>query len=232
MKKKKFKIMFDMGMTALLPVLMAYQLVGETVHEWIGGIMFLLFLLHHSLNLQWIKNLLKGRYSPYRVLVTMVDLLLLAVMMALPFSGMIMSKHVFVFLPFNRKIPAARITHLLASYWGFVLMSFHLGLHWNMMTGKLRQKITGQRTWRFMRFGAALLVLYGIYAFYKRRLGYYMLLVETFVFFDFEEPLVFFFVDYLAIMGVFVWLGYFLSKAAKGGHGNRKGGGAGLEISK
>ena len=39
-----------------------------------------------------------------------------------------------------------------------------------------------------------------------------MLLRNMFVFFDFEEPLTLFYVDYIAVMGLFVWIGHYLSK--------------------
>ena len=34
--KQKIRYAVDLGMTALLPLLMAYSLVGETAHEWLG----------------------------------------------------------------------------------------------------------------------------------------------------------------------------------------------------
>ena len=37
---------------------------------------------------------------------------------------------------------------------------------------------------------------------------------SQFVFFDFDEPLVLFFLDYLAVMAAFVWLGHALAKAS------------------
>jgi len=48
---------------------------------------------------------------------------------------------------------------------------------------------------------------YGVYAFIKRGLPRYMTLQEQFVFFDFEEPLVLFFLDYAAILLTLVLLG-------------------------
>ena len=33
-----------------------------------------------------------------------------------------------------------------------------------------------------------------------------------FVFFDYEEPVIFFILDYMAAMGLFVWIGYYLSR--------------------
>ena len=51
------KRVVDFLMTAALLLLMAYSLVGEAVHEWIGMGMFLLFLVHLVLNRKWVKNL-------------------------------------------------------------------------------------------------------------------------------------------------------------------------------
>jgi hypothetical protein len=36
-----------------------------------------------------------------------------------------------------------------------------------------------------------------------------------FAFFDFEEPLVLFFLDYIAVMILFVWAGHMLGKALR-----------------
>ena len=50
MKKKNVKIIIDILMIAALPVLMAYSLVGETLHEIVGTGMLVLFITHHILN--------------------------------------------------------------------------------------------------------------------------------------------------------------------------------------
>ena len=50
-------------MTLLLPLLMAYSLIGELFHEIIGTLIFLLFIIHHVLNRKWGGSLLKGKYS-------------------------------------------------------------------------------------------------------------------------------------------------------------------------
>ena len=41
------KITVDLGMTILLMLLMAFELIGRTAHEWIGAGMFVLFIFHH-----------------------------------------------------------------------------------------------------------------------------------------------------------------------------------------
>lgn len=42
---------------------MAYSLSEQKIHEWIGIGILLLFLIHHGLNLQWLRALPKGRYA-------------------------------------------------------------------------------------------------------------------------------------------------------------------------
>ena len=210
--KRRLQIAVDLSMTVLLPVLMAYQLVGEAAHEWLGIIMGLLFAEHHLLNRHWHKSLFKGRYTALRGLGTAVDILLCAAMLALMISGIILSKHIFR-LPDSARLSAARTTHLLASYWGFVLMSVHLGLHAGMILALVKRTAKKEYTSSKSRLiGYAVLCGYGIYAFIKRRLGAYMLLKSTFVFFDFSEPLVLFLLDYAAIMAMIAWLSHYISK--------------------
>ena len=212
--KRKIRMATDLAMTILLPVLMAYSLVGEEVHEWLGIVMFLLFTIHQVFNWRWYKNLVRGPYPPIRILSTGINLLLVIVMAALPISGIMMAKHTFQFIHFRSGAASARLIHLLASYWGFVLMSLHLGLHWNMVLGMVRRvmHITEGllwRTWR-LRIVAAFVAVYGAYAFCVRGFTEYMFLRTQFVFYDFGEPLPSFFKDYLAAMALFVCIGYYM----------------------
>lgn len=65
-------------MAALLPILMAYSLIGEAAHEWLGSAMLVLFAVHHVLNFRWFKAIPRRKYTPARVFGTAVDLLLCA----------------------------------------------------------------------------------------------------------------------------------------------------------
>ena len=205
-KTKRVRMTADVAMTVLLPCLMAYSLIGETFHEVAGVAMLELFVAHHVLNRGWFKGLFRGRYSPYRAFTTALDLLLCVVMICLPLSGIMMSKHLFTFLPTKGISAFARTVHLLFSYWGFVLMSLHLGLHVDAM---LRKKP------RWLPPAAGAVSLYGAYAFLKRELPLYMTLRSQFVFFDYAEPRVFFFADYLAIMALFAAVGHCVGNALK-----------------
>lgn len=214
--KRKIKILIDIAMIIMLPVLMAYLLVGEKIHEWVGTVMFFLFISHHILNYYWLKNITKGRYDKIRILRTIINACLMIIMLMLVISGVVMSKYVFVELPFGGGIGKVRLIHLLASHWGLVLMSLHLGLHWSIFM-EIAKKRIGKRTVHLsiMRVTAIIIFVYGIYAFHKRQVGSYLFLTNQFVFFDRNEPLQYFFLDYLGIMGVFTCLGYYLTKILK-----------------
>lgn len=67
MKKKQMRMTVDIAMIVLLPLLMAYSLIGETIHEVIGTVIFVLFILHHILNRKWYGSLFRGKLcSPMR----------------------------------------------------------------------------------------------------------------------------------------------------------------------
>lgn len=213
----RYKIIIDALMTAALLLLMSYGLFGEAYHEWVGTGMFLLFVLHHILNRKWTGNFRKGTYTPFRIVQTVLAAAVLITMLGSVVSGILLSRYVFTFVDVRGVAMTARSVHMICAYWGFVFMSFHLGLHWSMMTGiagRLFENPSKIRAWITRILGAALAV-YGIYAFKKRAIGTYMFLQAYFVFFDYEEPLFLFLLDYLAVMGLFVFLGHYTGKSVK-----------------
>ena len=50
---KRLRMILDVAMTVLMPLLMAYSLIGETFHEIIGTLIFILFIIHHMLLAYW-----------------------------------------------------------------------------------------------------------------------------------------------------------------------------------
>ena len=208
---KRLRIVIDSGMVMLLPLLMAYSLVGEATHEYLGIGMFLLFIGHHVLNTAWWKHIFHGKYTPFRILGTAVNLALAIIMLALPISGVILSRHVFRFLHFGGT-SAARTVHLLASYWGLVLMSFHAGMHGNVMMGMIRKNTNPRqpskiKIWN-LRIIAVLLAICGVHAFVKNEIASYLFLRTQFVFIDFSQPVFLVLIDYLLIIYLFMLVGY------------------------
>lgn len=218
--KQILKIVIDICMTVLLFVLMAFHYVGLQWHEITGAVMLVLFILHHILNGNWYRTLGKGKYRSGRVFLTVVDAVLLVDMILLMFSGIAMSRYVFRFLDIPVSKAWARGMHMTASYAGFLLMGFHIGLHYGMFMGMVKKacSITGtggrsakRCTW-ILRIVAVLIAAYGVYALYTRKFIDYIFQKVMFAFFDFDEPVISFVLDYAAIMGLMIFLSYYFQK--------------------
>ena len=137
MKKKTIRIIIDIAMTVLLPLLMAYSLIGEAFHEIIGTAIFVLFIIHHILNRKWYGALFKGKYNPGRIFQTVINMGLLVFMIMQPISGILMSKYLYTFLPALPVSAQARSIHMLLAYWGYVLLCVHAGTHLSAPMHKL-----------------------------------------------------------------------------------------------
>lgn len=217
--KTKLKIIIDLIMTVMLLIQMAFLFFGQELHEWIGISLFLLFVIHHLLNFHWIRNIMKGKYSPYRIILTVVNTIVLLSMIGLIISGITMSQYVLQNAEFGLSMSFARKLHMVAAYGGYIFMSIHIGLHWAMFMGmslKMRNNTYYTKRWIVvMRVTAVLIACYGIYAFVEHDILSYVFLVKEFVFFDFEQPVIFFFIDYLAIMGFWIFIAHYTAKITK-----------------
>lgn len=213
------KITIDVLMTLALLFLMGYQLWGEVAHEWAGAGMLVLFLAHHFLNRNWYKSLFNGRYTLVRAVQVGVNMLLLIAMLAQMYSGIAMSRHVFAFLHFDGGMALARRLHILGAYWGFILMSLHLGLHWNVFLGMAKKKMgmkNPSNAHKIPLFLIGLLIAaYGAFIFISRDFTTYLFLQSEFVFLDYEEPIWSFYLDYICLMGFWVFVARYLSEGMK-----------------
>ena len=213
---KKLRLAIDILMTLFLLMSMSYETIGNIfekifgidayeygalIHEFIGVAFIALVIFHLWLNRRWLLNMFKGRYNAARSVLVFADVVLIVDIILLLVSGLMMSRILGAdpdesFESFGMSF--ARIAHMLAAYWGYVIMSFHVGLH-------------------IKKFPAIIFIpaLYGCYAFVKRQLHEYMFLRTEFVFFDFEEPIIYFLLDYIAIMILFASVGYFVMKMCR-----------------
>ena len=214
--KAVIKLAVDVLMTLALLFLMGYHFWGEILHEWVGAGMLLLFIAHHILNGHWHKALFKGKYNALRILTLCIDFLVLVSMLAQMYSGIVMSRYVFNFLPFSSGMSLARRLHILGAYWGFLLMSLHLGLHWNMILGMSRKAAgikSKAKSRSIIAFIIGLVIAgYGVWVFIGRDFPTYLFLKSEFVFLDYSEPKVLFYIDYLALMGLCIFIAHYSTK--------------------
>lgn len=217
--KEIIKLAVDILMTLALLFLMGYHLWGEAPHEWVGTGMLVLFIAHHILNGNWHKTLFKGKYNAMRIVTLVINVLVLVSMMAQLYSGIVMSGHVFAFLPIDGGMALARRLHILGAYWGFIFMSLHLGLHWNLILGMFQRTIKikdKSKARSIVLFLAGLGIAgYGVWVLISRDLPTYLLLKTEFVFLDYGESKLLFYIDYLALMGLCIFIAHYIAKLCR-----------------
>ena len=194
----------DAAMTVLLLLLMAYQVTGEALHEWIGMGMTVLVIVHQILNRRWYGALLKGKYNAFRVLTTVINILLLLSFALTAFCGMSMSGHAVPFLYGMAPVSFSRQMHLSMSHWAFVLMGLHLGLHIPAMAAglKLRDKTKKVLIGVFACIGAI-----GLWLFLRSGIPNYLFFRVPFAFLDYEKAGWRVFLENLLMLSFFAMVG-------------------------
>lgn len=216
-EKLIIRIAVDICMTAALLLLMPYSLLSETAHEWIGMAMFILFVLHHLLNRKWISSIMKGKYTSLRVVQTILAVIMFGLMIGSMVSGILLSNHIFKAVRIAGTSTIARQVHMFCAYWGLVVMSIHIGIHWNMavlMMGRLFKNKSRFRS-ILVKGIAVVMACYGVYAFHKRQIGLYLLMKMHFVFYNYSESVAAFMADYMMVMVSIAFVTYYISMMIK-----------------
>lgn len=196
---KKFRIILDIIMTCLFIVLMGYYVTDNTVHEILGTIMFLLFIIHNILNIKWYKNIFKGKHNFQRTFHIIINLLLFIAMLGMMISGIMISSDVFDFLNIKTTMIGKNL-HMISTSWGFVLIAIHVGFHITGIMNKLNTKMKNSALEYVYYFIIVLLIGFGIYSFISLRLWEEMFLLIHFKFFDYEQNTILFYLKYMVIL--------------------------------
>ena len=173
----------NMLMAVSLFILMGYSLTSSALHEWTGVFVFCLIGIHQYINRGWWLRIFQGRYTKFRMIQVLLTLLFLLSAVALAWSGFVMSRHVFSFLPSRGSGTTAQIVHLSAAFWFFILSGVHLGFNRPAVDRMIRF---------FKRKGFSLpgkageiiykgLAVYGGYVFYKRHVFDYLFMETHFM---------------------------------------------------
>ena len=179
-----FRRTVDICMTILLLFLMAYQVTGETAHEWLGIGMTVLVIVHQIMNRRWYGAGFRGKYNAYRTLTTVIDIVLLLAFALTAFCGMSMSGHAVPFLYGMAPVSFARRMHLSMFHWAFVLMGLHLGFHIPVIVSRYKLSDISKRTAAGVFCAVAVV---GLYLFIKSGMTEYLLFRVPFAFLDYEK---------------------------------------------
>ncbi len=194
----------DVVLTVLMLCLMAFQVTGNFLHEWIGIGMTLMVIVHQILNINWYGALFKGKYNAYRIINTVFTVLVVLSFALTAVCGMSMSSHAVPFLYGLLKISLARRMHLSMSYWSFILMGLHLGIHIPVITAKIKMPVRMKTV-----FGVIFCALAGtgLYLFFRNGITYYLSFRAAFAFFDYGKSGISVFGENILIMLFWVFAG-------------------------
>jgi hypothetical protein len=209
------RLLIDFAMTGLLLCAYAYRIIGDTAHEWIGVSVFALFITHNILNRQWYKNIFKVKYTIRRTITAVINIILVFTMATLIVTGLMQSRTVLAFLhlPGGMMI---RLIHTTAAYWGLPLIGIHLGLNWGMIISGMRQMVGISKKNRtravLARVPAFLFAAFGVWASFDRDMFSKLFRGFSFDYWDMERPAIVFFAAMLSIMGIYVFITYYVLK--------------------
>lgn len=196
---KKFRILLDCIMTILFIILMGYYITGNNVHEILGTIVFLLFIIHNILNIKWYKIIFKGKHNFQRTFHIVINLLLFIDMIVMMISGIMISSSVFEFLNipttmFGRKL------HMVSTSWGFVLMAIHVGMHITSIMNKINSKMKNNIFEYVYYLIISIIVGSGMYLFISLKIYEDMFLVNDFKYFDYNQNSIMYFLKYIIVL--------------------------------
>ena len=206
---KRFRTILDIVMTILFIILMGYYVTDNTVHEVLGTITFILFILHNILNIKWYKSIFKGKHNFQRTFHIVINLLLFIAMLGMMISGIMISSEVFDFLNIKTSM-FGRNLHMISTAWGFVLMVIHFVINIKNIIKKLNKKMKNSTFEYVYYFAIAILIGFGIYSFISLRLWEEMFLLVHFKFFDYEQSTILFYLKYVGILIAIALIVYFI----------------------
>ena len=205
-----FRRVVDAMMAVTLLLLMSKQVIDDAGHEYIGMFMGVLVMIHLYLNRQWFATIFKGRYSAVRALSVAINIALVSAFVLSGISGMLIAE-TFTFTSAESLTELGRTVHIASSYWGFMLMGLHIGMHWRMIAGRVKTvqlKVLG-----------VLFSFWGMYRFVLSGMIDYLSLRSHFVFLDYEKNPVLVILENTAMLAFCILVGHEAAKIAAGVYG-------------
>ncbi|MDR2793140.1 MAG: DUF4405 domain-containing protein [Treponema sp.] len=207
------RLALDLALTILLLCALAYRVTGDAAHEWIGAAVCVVCIAHNALNRNWWAHIFNGAYTLRRGMATAVNLLLALAFAALIITGVLQSRAVLAFLHLPGGMEL-RLTHTTAAYWCLPLIGVHIGLHWGMIMNAFRKMLRIKRKTRtrktIARITAFAAAACGVWSSFDRDMFSKLFLGFSFDYWPEERPAILFFALNLSIMGVYIFITYYV----------------------
>jgi len=165
----KKKMILDVIMSTIIVLLMKTVFTGMLLHELLGLFVFALFILHKFLNWKWIKGVTPKLFSDKTPTKTKVmyaiDVLLFILVTFIIISGVLISQEILTSIQAKNLLFWSEWHHF-AAYSALVLISIHIGMHWQSIMGMFKKifKLSGENALRTLvcRILAVVIMFLGI----------------------------------------------------------------------
>lgn len=201
MIKNKMKIVIDILMTVVFILLMCSQVTEVFAHEILGISVIILFVIHQILNINYYKQLLKGKYNKLRIAYVIINSLLLIMMIIMIISAILISQHTLKFLNLSND-SIGRELHIISTYIIYMLIGLHIGLHYNSMV-----KLKKENKTILNIFMCLYALVFGIPGFIKKEFIIKLTLQNLYPIHS-EDNNIMILIDYIGILVMFVMIGY------------------------
>ena len=156
----KIKMILDVIMTILFLSLMKVSFTGLTLHKIIGLGIFTLFVTHMILNHKWISSMIKninaGKVKGKTIFMFILNVALFFLTAFTVISGICIS--------LSSSTAVFSQLHHFVAYTSLILISIHLGLHWNLIMNFFKRAFkikneNGTATWLYRAASLALAII-------------------------------------------------------------------------
>lgn len=138
---KILKICLDVLMTIVIILLMNSMITGMTIHEIIGIAILIVAIIHNILNMKWIKamtqNLFRRDVPIKGKIMYIINFIAFIVLTADVITGILISEALFPNIQISDRQAVVSWHHLL-SYWLLIIISVHIGLHWDLIVNSFK----------------------------------------------------------------------------------------------
>ncbi len=155
------KIIIDIIMFILMLLEFSRGYMKPIFHEIIGILLLVCIIIHLILNRNYIKNIFNGKYNLKRYIMLIVNSILFISLFLSMIFGILSSQELLKFM--NISNMTIINLHKIFAYISLIFMAVHLGLNFNLMFGKIYNKIN-----KYVMYIIELVIIcYGIYSFLK-----------------------------------------------------------------
>lgn len=211
------KLTNSMIITILLPIMfllvMCFHYIPKVLHEVIGVAWLALVGIHLYQKRQWFKGLGKGNWNLLRVIGTVINILLIAVVLVAVLAGMGISNHLLkdiMPLDIQRSITIHQY-HVSLPYLILIVSGIHWGLHWKGWITQWKNALKVEISPLIGRILGALLgvavLAVGVYGSFLNRVGDRLLMKHIFATEATNETGLVYAILLCGIMGIYVLIG-------------------------